>query len=200
MGIALAAAAARRGAEVTLIAANVSLPEPAGVRRIDVETAAELAEAARAEFPALPGPADGRRSGRLPAARRSSPESSSATTASSSASSRPRTSSPASPPPARRGQTIVGFAAETGEDARERAREKREPQGRRPDRPQRRLRPGDRVREREQRGHPDRRRGRGRGADLLQGGDRRRRSSTGSTRCVGRAQRAGYTEFELFCA
>ena len=40
MGIALAAAAARRGAEVTLIAANVALPEPAGVRRIDVETAA----------------------------------------------------------------------------------------------------------------------------------------------------------------
>ena len=33
MGIALAAAAARRGAEVTLIAANVVLPEPAGVRR-----------------------------------------------------------------------------------------------------------------------------------------------------------------------
>jgi phosphopantothenoylcysteine decarboxylase/phosphopantothenate--cysteine ligase len=50
MGIALAAAVARRGADVTLIAANVSLPEPAGVRRIDVETAAELAEAARAEF------------------------------------------------------------------------------------------------------------------------------------------------------
>ncbi len=50
MGIALAAAAARRGADVTLIAANVALPEPAGVRRIDVETAAELAEAARAEF------------------------------------------------------------------------------------------------------------------------------------------------------
>jgi phosphopantothenoylcysteine decarboxylase/phosphopantothenate--cysteine ligase len=50
MGIALAAADARRGAEVTLIAANVSLPEPAGVRRIDVETTAELAEATRAEF------------------------------------------------------------------------------------------------------------------------------------------------------
>ncbi len=50
MGIALAAAAARRGADVTLIAANVSLPEPAGVRRIDVETAAELAETARSEF------------------------------------------------------------------------------------------------------------------------------------------------------
>jgi phosphopantothenoylcysteine decarboxylase/phosphopantothenate--cysteine ligase len=51
MGIALAAAAARRGADVTLIAANVSLSEPAGVHRIDVETTAQLAEAARAEFP-----------------------------------------------------------------------------------------------------------------------------------------------------
>jgi phosphopantothenoylcysteine decarboxylase/phosphopantothenate--cysteine ligase len=50
MGLALVAAAARRGADVTLIAANVSLSEPAGVRRIDVETAAELAEAAKAEF------------------------------------------------------------------------------------------------------------------------------------------------------
>jgi phosphopantothenoylcysteine decarboxylase / phosphopantothenate---cysteine ligase len=52
MGLALAAAAVRRGADVTLIAANVDLPAPAGVRRIDVETAAELAEAARTEFPA----------------------------------------------------------------------------------------------------------------------------------------------------
>jgi phosphopantothenoylcysteine decarboxylase/phosphopantothenate--cysteine ligase len=51
MGIALAAAAARRGAEVTLIAANVALREPAGVRRIDVETTAQLAEATRAGFP-----------------------------------------------------------------------------------------------------------------------------------------------------
>jgi phosphopantothenoylcysteine decarboxylase/phosphopantothenate--cysteine ligase len=51
MGIALAAAAARRGAEVTLIAANVALPAPPGVRRVDVETAAELADAAAAEFP-----------------------------------------------------------------------------------------------------------------------------------------------------
>ncbi len=50
MGIALAAAATRRGADVTLIAANVSLPEPAGVRRIDVQTTTQLAEAARTEF------------------------------------------------------------------------------------------------------------------------------------------------------
>ncbi len=43
MGMALAAAAARRGAEVTLIAANVQLPGPDGVKRVDVETTAELA-------------------------------------------------------------------------------------------------------------------------------------------------------------
>jgi phosphopantothenoylcysteine decarboxylase/phosphopantothenate--cysteine ligase len=52
MGIALAAAAARRGAEVALVAANVALPEPAGVRRVDVRTAAELTEATRGEFAA----------------------------------------------------------------------------------------------------------------------------------------------------
>jgi phosphopantothenoylcysteine decarboxylase/phosphopantothenate--cysteine ligase len=51
MGLALAEEAARRGAEVTLICANVSLPRPEGVRSIDVETAAELEAAALAEFP-----------------------------------------------------------------------------------------------------------------------------------------------------
>lgn len=51
MGLALAAAGARRGADVTLIAANVSLPEPAGVHRIDVENGRELAEACRSAFP-----------------------------------------------------------------------------------------------------------------------------------------------------
>ena len=50
MGIALAAAARARGAEVTLIAANVSLPAPAGVRVVEVATAAELKEAAEREF------------------------------------------------------------------------------------------------------------------------------------------------------
>lgn len=50
MGIALAAAASRRGADVTLVAANVALPEPAGVHRIDVETTAQLAKAVAAEF------------------------------------------------------------------------------------------------------------------------------------------------------
>jgi phosphopantothenoylcysteine decarboxylase / phosphopantothenate---cysteine ligase len=50
MGLALVEEAARRGADVTLIGANVSLPHPAGVRVVEVETAAELLEAARAAF------------------------------------------------------------------------------------------------------------------------------------------------------
>jgi phosphopantothenoylcysteine decarboxylase / phosphopantothenate---cysteine ligase len=50
MGFALADRAARRGAEVTLIAANVALPTPHRVRRVDVSTAAELSEAVRREF------------------------------------------------------------------------------------------------------------------------------------------------------
>src|SRR3954465_5786792 len=50
-GIALAAAAAKRGAEVTLVAANVALPAPPGVRRVDVETTSELARVAAEEFP-----------------------------------------------------------------------------------------------------------------------------------------------------
>jgi len=41
-GFAVAAAAARRGAEVTLVAANVSLPTPAGVKRIDVVSAEDV--------------------------------------------------------------------------------------------------------------------------------------------------------------
>ena len=41
-GYALARAAAARGAEVTLVAANVSLPDPAGVKVVRVETTAQL--------------------------------------------------------------------------------------------------------------------------------------------------------------
>ncbi|HYU59454.1 MAG TPA: bifunctional phosphopantothenoylcysteine decarboxylase/phosphopantothenate--cysteine ligase CoaBC [Solirubrobacterales bacterium] len=50
MGSALAERAARRGAEVTLIAANVSLPQPPGVSVVRVETTAELAAAVRERF------------------------------------------------------------------------------------------------------------------------------------------------------
>jgi len=42
MGYALAAAAREAGAEVVLVSGPVSLPAPAGVRRVDVETADEL--------------------------------------------------------------------------------------------------------------------------------------------------------------
>ncbi|HYM56192.1 MAG TPA: bifunctional phosphopantothenoylcysteine decarboxylase/phosphopantothenate--cysteine ligase CoaBC, partial [Solirubrobacteraceae bacterium] len=45
MGFALARAARERGAEVTLLAANVALPTPAGVDRREVNTAAELRDA-----------------------------------------------------------------------------------------------------------------------------------------------------------
>src|SRR5687767_1669878 len=50
MGFALADAAARRGADVTVVAANVALPRNPGVRYVDVESAAELAAATAAEF------------------------------------------------------------------------------------------------------------------------------------------------------
>jgi phosphopantothenoylcysteine decarboxylase/phosphopantothenate--cysteine ligase len=123
MGLALAAAAARRGAEVTLIAANVALPEPAGVERIDVETAAQLAEASRSEFRRAQvllmaaAPADFRAS--APAERKLRRkgelelrlEPTEDILAGLAAMRQP-------------GQTVVGFAAEHGGDAIGRAREK----------------------------------------------------------------------------
>jgi phosphopantothenoylcysteine decarboxylase/phosphopantothenate--cysteine ligase len=48
-GYALARTAAARGADVTLVSANVSLPDPAGVRVVRVESARELAAAMDAE-------------------------------------------------------------------------------------------------------------------------------------------------------
>jgi phosphopantothenoylcysteine decarboxylase / phosphopantothenate---cysteine ligase len=51
MGTALAAEAARRGADVTLVGANLAVEPPDGVRLIEVTTAAELEQATRAEFP-----------------------------------------------------------------------------------------------------------------------------------------------------
>ncbi len=125
MGLALAEAAAARGAEVTLVAANVSLPSPPPVRRIDVGTAAELADALGETFPdshvllMAAAPADFRPTD--PAAGKIAREGSGgldlrleetedilgnlATHRST-------------------GQTLVGFAAEYGGDAVARAREK----------------------------------------------------------------------------
>ncbi|HWC08532.1 MAG TPA: bifunctional phosphopantothenoylcysteine decarboxylase/phosphopantothenate--cysteine ligase CoaBC, partial [Solirubrobacterales bacterium] len=128
MGIALAAAAAKRGAEVTLIAANVGLPAPPGVRRVDVETAAELTAVAKAEFPRThvllmaAAPADFRAAEAAEVKmkradglelRLEPTEDILAGLAASRAD----------------GQTIVGFAAEHGGDALGRAREKRARKG-----------------------------------------------------------------------
>jgi phosphopantothenoylcysteine decarboxylase/phosphopantothenate--cysteine ligase len=51
MGLALARAAHERGAEVTVVAANVALERPAGVAWREVRTAAQLQEACEREFP-----------------------------------------------------------------------------------------------------------------------------------------------------
>jgi phosphopantothenoylcysteine decarboxylase/phosphopantothenate--cysteine ligase len=48
MGVALAAEAARRGAEVTLLAANLAVPAPVGVEVVEVPTAAAMLDAALA--------------------------------------------------------------------------------------------------------------------------------------------------------
>jgi phosphopantothenoylcysteine decarboxylase/phosphopantothenate--cysteine ligase len=130
MGFALAQAARARGAEVTLLAANVALADPAGVTRHDLATAAELQEACEREFPACDvllmaaavadfrprEPAEGKikKSGRASLALELEP------TADVLADlARQRLE----------GQTLVGFAAEHGEQAVELARKKLEQKG-----------------------------------------------------------------------
>lgn len=51
-GFAIAGALAELGARVTLVAGPVALPTPAGVERVDVETAREMADAVAAALPA----------------------------------------------------------------------------------------------------------------------------------------------------
>src|SRR3954466_10408155 len=52
MGAALSTAATRGGHHVTLILGPVSIPMPQNIRRIDVETSAQMHEAVLREFPA----------------------------------------------------------------------------------------------------------------------------------------------------
>ncbi|MDJ0865339.1 MAG: bifunctional phosphopantothenoylcysteine decarboxylase/phosphopantothenate--cysteine ligase CoaBC [Myxococcota bacterium] len=52
MGYAIAAEAARRGADVVLVSGPTALPAPAGVRRIEVDTALAMREAVRSELDA----------------------------------------------------------------------------------------------------------------------------------------------------
>ncbi len=128
MGIALAAAAARRGADVTLVAANVALSAPPAVRRVDVATAAELAEATGAAFAGAhvllmaAAPADFRPS--VPAAAKMARQDGLDLHLEP-------TEDILAGLAARRaaGQTIVGFAAEHGGDATGRARAKLERKG-----------------------------------------------------------------------
>ena len=130
MGLALAEEAARRGAEVTLVAAGVTLPPPRGVRTIHVETAAELEATVREEFPGadvlLMAAAVADFRPREPEEEKISKagrdgltlelEPTTDVLAAVSASRRPD-------------QTIVGFAAEHGSHAVERARKKLEGKG-----------------------------------------------------------------------
>jgi phosphopantothenoylcysteine decarboxylase/phosphopantothenate--cysteine ligase len=125
MGFALAQAAHERGAEVTLVAANVALPTPPGVSRRDVATAAELQQACEQEFadadvllmaaavadftPAAPTNGKIKKSDRERLELVLEPT---ADVLSGLAAGR------------RDGQTVIGFAAEHGERAVELAREK----------------------------------------------------------------------------
>jgi phosphopantothenoylcysteine decarboxylase / phosphopantothenate---cysteine ligase len=125
MGFALAAAAHARGAEVTLLAANVALEPPAGVACRKVVTAAELKAACEEEFaacdvllmaaavadftPARP------QDGKIKKADRTMLELVLEPTADILAGLAARR---------RDGQTLVGFAAEHGEGAVDTAREK----------------------------------------------------------------------------
>jgi phosphopantothenoylcysteine decarboxylase / phosphopantothenate---cysteine ligase len=126
MGFALAEEAARRGARVTVVAANVGLPRRPGIRYVDVETAAELDEACGREFegcdvllmaaavadyrPASPAQEKIKKDAAGPALTLELERTDDVLAGLAGR--------------RRRGQVIVGFAAETGSDARAHAREK----------------------------------------------------------------------------
>ncbi|GAA1143901.1 bifunctional phosphopantothenoylcysteine decarboxylase/phosphopantothenate--cysteine ligase CoaBC [Nocardioides aquiterrae] len=118
-GYALARAAAARGAEVTLVAANSTLPDPAGVKVVRVETTGQL----RDEVLAAAASADAVVMAAAPADFR--PVDPSGTkikkAADGSAPAIALTQNPdilheLSTDRARPGQVVVGFAAETGDD------------------------------------------------------------------------------------
>jgi phosphopantothenoylcysteine decarboxylase/phosphopantothenate--cysteine ligase len=128
MGFAVASEAARRGADVTVVAANVSLPREEGIHYIDVETAAELEQAAVRAFEyadvlvMAAAVADFR-----PAAPEGSKISKTEMQDGMSLSLEPTTDVLATLSDRRRPeQVLVGFAAEHGEGGIERARGKLE--------------------------------------------------------------------------
>jgi phosphopantothenoylcysteine decarboxylase/phosphopantothenate--cysteine ligase len=119
-GYALARAAAARGAEVTLVAANVTLPDPAGVKVVRVETTAEL----RDEILAATRSADAVVMAAAPADFRPTSASSAKIKKTDDGQApaielaqNPDILAEISHERARAGQVIVGFAAETGDES-----------------------------------------------------------------------------------
>jgi phosphopantothenoylcysteine decarboxylase/phosphopantothenate--cysteine ligase len=125
MGVALAAEARRRGATVTLLAANLSVPAPVGVDVIDTPTASDLerealARGATADVVVMAAAVADYRPAEALATKR--PKDAAAWTVELE----PTTDVLQALGAARRdGQVLVGFAADQGELGLERAREKR---------------------------------------------------------------------------
>ncbi len=117
-GYALARAAAARGAEVTLVAANVTLPDPAGVKVVRVETTAQLRDAVLAGAPAADAvvmaaaPADFRPTDVSDAKIKKADDGSAPAI---TLEQNPDILKEISQHRLREGQVIVGFAAETGD-------------------------------------------------------------------------------------
>jgi len=124
MGVAIAAEARRRGAGVTLLAANLAVPAPAGVEVVETSTAAELEReallrAAEADVVVMAAAVADYRPVEALAAKR--PKDTAAWTLELE----PTTDVLTALGERRRdGQLLVGFAAETGEAGLGRAREK----------------------------------------------------------------------------
>src|SRR5438552_3063882 len=125
MGIALAAEARRRGAEVTLLGANLAVPAPSGVDLVETPTAADLerealARAAEADVVVMAAAVADYRPAEALAAKRPKDnatwtlELEPTTDVLAALGERPRD-----------GRVLVGFAADQGETGLERAREKR---------------------------------------------------------------------------
>jgi len=124
MGVALAAEARRRGAEVTLLAANLTVPAPAGVEVVETPTAEDLEREALSRAPEADvvvmaaAVADYRPAEALAAKRPKD-------TATWTLELEPTTDVLSALGERRReGQLLVGFAAETGDAGLDRAREK----------------------------------------------------------------------------
>jgi phosphopantothenoylcysteine decarboxylase/phosphopantothenate--cysteine ligase len=124
MGVALAAEARRRGAAVTLLAANLAVPAPAGVALVETPTAADLerealAHAAEADIVVMAAAVADYRPAAALAAKRPKD------TATWTLELEPTLDVLSALGERRReGQLLVGFAAETGETGLERARQK----------------------------------------------------------------------------